>query len=130
MTVRVCVVFSAVKDREVLSRDIPVAGIATVTVHVVFRFVPSVVVAVIVAVPLPLAVTIPVLLTVATLVLLLVHLTVLFAASLGTTVAVRVCVLFILEKVSEVLSRETPSRRVPMPSWGWAIWAAVRPAKA
>ena len=64
----------------------------TVTVHLAVFF-PSVVVTVIVAVPFFFAVTTPLLEAVATLVLLLFHVTVLYVALLGATVAVNVAVL-------------------------------------
>ena len=64
----------------------------TVTKHVAFLL-PSSVVTVIVVVPTDFAVTTPELDTVATLVLLLVHVTFLFAALLGDTVAVNVLIL-------------------------------------
>ena len=64
--------------------------VPTVTAQVAERFVPSEVVAVMVAVPSAMAVTTPVLLTIATLVLLLVHVTLLMVALAGVTVAVSV----------------------------------------
>ena len=79
-----------VKVAEVRLRLIPVTGTGkfTVTLQVALLFEPSAVLAVIVALPLDTAVTRPVLLTVATDGLLLVHVTLLFVALLGVTVAV------------------------------------------
>ena len=77
----------------------------TVTSHDALRLVPSVVVAVIVAVPEDLAVTRPLLLTVATDVLLDFHVTVLFVALLGNTVAVN-CMEYPLANSALVLFKE------------------------
>ena len=92
---------------DVLSSEIPVALRLTVTLQVAERFVPSVVLAVIVAVPSVTAVTLPFELTVATDVLLLVHVTVLTAVS-GTTEAVSVAVGAVDVNVSSVLFNEMP----------------------
>ena len=99
---------AAVSVSEVLFSEMPVAGIGilTITVHCAERFVPSAVVAVIVAVPLAIAVTTPVLLTVATVVLLLAHVTFLFVALAGVTVAISVDVCPAAVSVSEVLLSE------------------------
>ena len=88
----------------------PVAGtgMSTVTVQVAVRFVPSAVVAVMVAVPLATAVTTPESLTVATEVLLLVHVTLLSVALLGITVAVSVAVCPAEVKVRDVLFSDIP----------------------
>ena len=69
---------------------------------------PSSVVAVMVAVPFATAVTTPLLLTVATEVLLLDHVTFLFVALSGKTVAVSAVVAPALVKVAEDLSSATP----------------------
>ena len=92
VAVSVSVWLAALNEWDVLFRVMPVAGtgIETVTVQVAERFVPSAVVAVMVAVPVATAVTTPVELTVATLVLLLVHVTLLLVAFDGVTVAVGV----------------------------------------
>ncbi|MNF95253.1 hypothetical protein D3C84_779950 [compost metagenome] len=71
-----------------ISNVTPVTGVVTVTVHVAVKL-PSVVLTVIVAVPLPTGVTTP-FATVATLALLVVHVTALFDAAAGLTVAVNV----------------------------------------
>lgn len=76
-----------VRASELLDMLMPVTGTRTVTVQVAFW--PPDVVAVIVAVPAPTAVTLPPE-TVATEALLVVHVTVLFVALDGETVAVRV----------------------------------------
>ena len=80
---------------------IEVIGIITLTTHEALRFVPSVVVAVIVAEPTDFAVTFPFWSTVATLVLLDFHERVLFVAFVGKTVATRFNVLF-LNMVADV----------------------------
>ena len=82
-------------------------GADTVTEHVALLLLPSVVVAVIVAVPFDLAVTRPLASTVATAVLLLVHVTDLFVALVGNTVAVSCVVWFIEVNDNVVLSRLT-----------------------
>ena len=92
VAVSVAVSPAAAKLRLVLLSEMPVALMSTVTVHVAVRFVPSAVVAVMVAVPLPTAVTTPSLLTVATPMSLLVHVTLVLLALDGVTVAVRVAV--------------------------------------
>ena len=94
VAVSVTVWLAALNEWDVLFRVMPVAGtgIETVTVQVAERFVPSAVVAVMVAVPSATAVTTPVLLTVATLVSLLVHVTFLLVAFVGVPVAVSVTV--------------------------------------
>ena len=72
------------------------------------RFVPSAVVAVMVAVPLPTAVTTPSLLTVATPVSLLVHVTLVLLALDGVTVAVSVAVCPAAAKLRLVLLSVMP----------------------
>ena len=84
-----CKVWPVFSVAEVLLSDTPVASCFTVTVQVAVLFVPSQVLAVIVAVPGPLAVTRPLLLTEATLELLVVQDTLLSVALLGATVAER-----------------------------------------
>ena len=94
VAVSVTVWLAALNVWVVLFRVMPVAGtgIATVTSQVAERFVPSAVVAVMVAVPSATAVTTPAPLTVATFVSLLVHVTFLLVAFDGVTVAVSVTV--------------------------------------
>ena len=81
-------------------------GAITVTVHVAVLL-PSSVVTVIVAVPAAIAVTIPLSLTVATLGSLLLHVTALFVASEGVTVAVS-CTVSPISSVFSVGSTLTP----------------------
>ena len=90
-----------------LFKEIPVANLLTVTVHVAFLLVLPVAVAVIVTVPTALGVTTPSVLTVATLVLLLDHVTPVFEAFDGVIVATRVSVLPIFILV-DVLFKDIP----------------------
>lgn len=99
-------VFPGCIDAAVLSREILVANVVTVTIHVAV-FDPSTVVTVMVAVPFDTAVTTPDALTVATDVLLLFQLTFVLDAVDGFTVATRVLVPPGLRD-SDVLFRLTP----------------------
>ena len=115
VAVSVAVWPAALNDKVVWFSEMPVAGtgMATVTAHVAVKFVPSTVFAVIVALPLDLAVTTPVLLTVATAVLLLVHVTFLFEALEGVTVAVSVAVCPAAVRLRVVLLNEMPVAYTP-----------------
>ena len=82
----------------------PVAGtvMLTATVQVAVLLEPSAVLTVIVALPFATAVTRPFVSTVATAVLLLVHVTFLFVASLGITLAISCKVWPMLVRVAEL----------------------------
>ena len=84
----------------------------TKTSQVALKFVPSAVVAVMEAVPFATAVTTPSLLTVATFSSLLLHVTLLFVAVLGVTVAVSVAVWPALISVRLALLRLIPVARI------------------
>ena len=109
-------------------------GTITVTAHDALRFVPSVVVAVIVALPTAFAVTLPFWSTVATLVLLDDQLRVLFVALVGCTVAVSVSELPLLIvadvwlSVMELTGTLTVTRQdalTPEPSVAVAVMVAL-----
>ena len=107
VAVRVCDASPIVKTRVSLSRVTPVTFTGlTFTVHSAV-FPSSSVVTVIFASPTPTGVTVPSF-TVATFVSLLVHVTFLFVALSGNTVAVRVCAASPIVKTRVSLSRVTP----------------------
>ena len=91
-------------DAEDRPRLMTLTGILTVTLQEAFAPLPSLAVQVMVAVPLALNVTLPAELTVATFVLLLFHVTALFAAAAGDTVAFKVKVLPLFSETEVRLS--------------------------
>jgi hypothetical protein len=91
-----------------LSSVTPVTGIFTVTVQLEVLLLSAALVAVMIAVPPFTAITSPLLLTVATSLLLDDHVTCLFRALLGATVAVRVNVAPLPDRLSVVLFSVTP----------------------
>ena len=126
VAVRGCGASPIVNTRVSLSRVTPVTFTGlTLTVHSAV-FPSSSVVTVIFASPTPTAVTVPSA-TVATAVLLLVHVTFLFVALSGNTVAVRVCPASPIVNSNVVLSRVTP---VTFTGLTFTVHSAVFPSSS